>query len=104
MLNYLKSLFGKGPAVDYKDLLSKGALIVDVRTPGEYSDGHINQSINIPLNALPQKLNDLKKKNKPIITVCRSGSRSSMAKSMLSQQGIEAYNGGGWISLQYKLN
>lgn len=104
MLNFLKNLFGGGPKVDYKELVAKGALIIDVRTPGEYSDGHINKSINIPLNILPQKVNELKKKNKPIITVCRSGSRSGMAKSMLLKQGLEVYNGGAWISLNHQLN
>lgn len=104
MLNFLKSLLAGGPKVDYKDLVTKGAIIVDVRTPGEYSEGHIQQSINIPLNVLPQKVNELKKKKKPIITVCRSGSRSGMAKSMLSKQGLEVYNGGAWISLNHKLN
>lgn len=104
MLNFLKSLLGGGPKTDYKELVSKGALIIDVRTPGEYSDGHIKQSVNIPLNILPQKVNELKKKNKPIITVCRSGSRSGMAKSLLSKEGLEVYNGGAWVSLNHKLN
>lgn len=104
MLNFLKSIFGGGPKADYKALVANGAIIVDVRTPGEFNEGHIKQSINIPLNLLPQKVNELKKKNRPIITVCRSGSRSSMAKSLLTKQGLEVHNGGGWTSLNEKLS
>ena len=104
MLNFLKSIFGGGPKADYKALVTNGAIIVDVRTPGEFNEGHIKQSINIPLNLLPQKVNELKKKNRPIITVCRSGSRSSMAKSLLTKQGLEVHNGGGWSWLNENLS
>jgi rhodanese-related sulfurtransferase len=45
----------------------------------------------------------LKKAGKPVITVCRSGSRSGMAKAKLSSSGIEVYNGGGWQSLITKI-
>lgn len=41
MLGFIKKLFTGGPAVDYKQLLEDGALIVDVRTPGEFKTGHI---------------------------------------------------------------
>ena len=101
IFSLLKKLFG--PGTDFNALLDQGALIVDVRTPQEYREGHIPQSQNIPLDQLKNKIADLKKKNKPIITVCRSGSRSGMAKSMLSQAGIEVYNGGPWTSLGRKM-
>ena len=101
IFSLLKKLFG--PGTDFNALLAQGALIVDVRTPQEYREGHIPQSQNIPLDQLKNKIADLKKKNKPIITVCRSGSRSGMAKSMLSQAGIEVYNGGPWTSLGRKM-
>lgn len=103
MLNFLKSLFGGEPKVNYKELVAHGAIIIDVRTPAEFAGGHIENSVNIPLNVLPQKINDLKKKNKHIITVCRSGNRSGMAKTMLLRQGLNASNGGAWNSLQHKL-
>jgi rhodanese-related sulfurtransferase len=82
------------------ELLERGALIVDVRTPQEYKSGHITESINIPLNTIPNKVNELKRKNKPIITCCRSGARSGMAADQLRKAGIEVENGGPWNSVQ----
>jgi rhodanese-related sulfurtransferase len=99
--NLFKKLFG--PAIDYKSLIEKGAIIVDVRSPGEYKSGHIKGSINIPLETVKQKVGELKKKNKPVITVCRSGNRSGIAKTILASNGIEVYNGGAWDSLQNKI-
>ena len=104
MIQTLKNLFGLGPKTDYKELLQNGAVIVDVRTKSEYQGGHIKGSINIPLQNLNGNLSRLKK-DKPVITCCASGMRSESAKSILKSNGFtEVYNGGGWTSLQYKLN
>ena len=103
MIDILKKLFGAGTPTDYKALVDAGAIIVDVRSVGEYREGHIAGSLNIPLDQIKNKLADLKKKNKPVITCCRSGSRSAMAKSALQSAGIESYNGGPWTSLNSKL-
>lgn len=86
-----------------KGLLEKGALIVDVRTPDEYRSGHITESVNIPLNLIPDKMNELKRKNKAIVTVCRSGARSGMAADLIKKAGLEAENGGPWNSVQAML-
>lgn len=97
-------MFGSQVAVDYKELLQKGAQIIDVRTEGEYNTGHIKGAVNIPLNTLPTRLSKLKK-DKPVITCCASGMRSAQAKSILRSAGFdEVYNGGGWTSLSNKLN
>ena len=81
----------------------KGAVIIDVRSPGEFAGGHIKGSKNIPLNEIGAKINEIKKLNKPVIACCASGMRSSQATSILKQNGIDAINGGGWQSLQSKL-
>lgn len=86
-----------------KDFQSRGAVIIDVRTKGEYSQGAILGSKNIPLQVITGKLNEIKKLNKPVITCCASGMRSGSAASILKAQGIEAINGGGWLSLSKKL-
>lgn len=102
MLGFLKKLFG-GTTIDFKELVNNGAVIIDVRSPGEYKSGHIKGSKNFPLDTIRSKVNDLKKLNKPVITVCRSGARSGMAKGILKSAGIEVYNGGPWFSLQNKI-
>ncbi|HMY84005.1 MAG TPA: rhodanese-like domain-containing protein [Saprospiraceae bacterium] len=103
MLALLKNLFGLGPKTDYKELVKNGAQIIDVRTKSEFQSGHIKGSVNIPLQMLSASLAKIKK-DKPVITCCASGMRSSSAKSILKSNGyVEVYNGGGWSSLQTKL-
>lgn len=86
-----------------KTYLKKGAFILDVRTKREWDNGHINDAIHIPLNELKDKVNDVKKLNKPVIVCCASGVRSAKAAKFLNLNNIDATNGGGWISLKNKL-
>ncbi len=103
MINTLKKLFGIGPSVNYAELVKQGAIILDVRTKGEYAGGHIKGSMNISVDALNNNLGKLKDKSKPIITCCASGMRSASAKSILKSNGYtQVYNGGSWHSLQNK--
>lgn len=94
-------LGGKSESV--AEFIEKGAIIIDVRTPGEFQGGHIKGSKNIPLNTISSKINEIKKLNKPVIACCASGMRSSQATSILKSNGIDAMNGGGWMSLENKL-
>ena len=65
-------------------------IVLDVRESSEYSAGHIRDSIHMPISGLVKRLNELDKhKNKPILAVCRSGSRSNSACRTLSKQGFE---------------
>src|SRR5215831_12129779 len=99
MIDAIKSLFGFGPQVNYAELVKQGAVILDVRSKGEYLAGHIKGSINISLDSLSNNLNKLKK-DKPIITCCASGMRSASAKSILKSNGFtDVHNGGSWMSL-----
>jgi len=103
-MGLLDLLFGGSKKAAYlKELYANGAMIVDVRTAEEFRSGHIKDSINIPLQSISQKTASLKQKKKPLIVVCLSGGRSSMAVTALKQAGIDAYNGGGWSSLEKKL-
>lgn len=102
-MGFFSNLFSSKPAVDYADLVKNGAIIVDVRTPGEYAQGHIKGAVNIPLDMIRSRVSELKQKNKPVITCCRSGARSGSARSILTDAGIECYNGGAWDSLQNNL-
>jgi phage shock protein E len=105
MIDSIKNLLGLGPKSNYAEMVKKGAIILDVRTKGEYAGGHIKGSINIPVETLSSNLNKLKGNGVPIITCCASGMRSSTAKSILKSKGFsEVHNGGGWISLQAKIS
>ena len=89
---------------DYKALLAEGAIIVDVRSPAEFSGGYIENSLNIPVGELMNKLEYLKDKNQTIITCCASGMRSGAAKQLLVAKGYtHVINGGGWRSLNSKI-
>ncbi len=104
MIETLKKIFGIGPAVEYATLVKQGAVILDVRTKGEYGGGHIKGSINISVDQLKNNLNRFPDKNKAIITCCASGMRSASAKSILKSYGYtNVHNGGGWINLQHKI-
>ncbi len=75
------------------------AVLLDVREPREYQDGVLANSIRIPLGSLSEQASQLEKHRKrPIIIVCRSGSRSAQAVRMLKQMGYEAvYHLGGGL-------
>jgi len=104
MINTIKNLFGMGSKTDYAQLVKEGAIILDVRSRGEFESGHIRGSMNIPVDQLLNNLNKLKDKRKTIITCCASGMRSASAKNLLKSKGYsEVYNGGGWSSLQSRL-
>jgi phage shock protein E len=100
MIQFLKNLFGIGPSVNFGELIANGAVIIDVRTKGEYQNGHLKNAMNIPLDTLSANLAKLDK-NKPIITCCASGMRSASAKSILKSNGFtEVHNGGSWTNLK----
>lgn len=95
-MSIFSQLFGGGPSVDLKSIITEGAFLVDVRTPGEFADGHVKGSVNIPLDNLTKEIAQFNNK-KNIIVFCRSGNRSGMAKSLLEQQGFKnVINGGTW--------
>ena len=100
MLDIIKSAMGFGPSIDFKELKEKNALIIDVRSRGEFQSGHYEHAINIPLDELGTKVNQLKKENRPIVTCCMSGARSGSAKRELEAAGCaEVHNGGNWSSV-----
>ena len=75
--------------------------IVDVRTPVEYLGGNVVGSINIPLQEIQQRLDEVKNLKQPLVLCCASGNRSGQATQFLSHQGIECVNGGSWLDVNY---
>ena len=100
MIALIKNLFGIGPKINVRELIASGAIVLDVRTPTEFKDGHIKEALNFPLQNLTSQMNKLKKEQ-VIITCCRSGSRSGMAKRILKSNGfLQVHNGGPWTNLR----
>tara|TARA_B110000259_G_scaffold81135_1_gene94952 strand:- start:130 stop:462 length:333 start_codon:yes stop_codon:yes gene_type:complete len=77
-------------------MIDSGSIIIDVRTPQEFKSGHYPNSISIPLDTLKNNLDKIKGYKNGIVVVCASGMRSGQAKSILSNNGIESFNGGSW--------
>ena len=65
--------------------------LLDTRTVGEYSYGHINGFKNIPVDELRERLNEVEK-GKPVYVICQSGLRSYIASRILEGNGFESYN------------
>jgi phage shock protein E len=75
--------------------------IVDVRSHEEFMGGHVANSINIPLQTIPERIEELKGLNAPVVLCCASGNRSGQAHYFLSQQGLDCHNGGSWLDVNY---
>lgn len=99
MMNLFKTIFSNNNKLEMENLIKEGAFLVDVRTPAEFAEGHINGSANIPLGQIRQQLDQFKGKGN-IVLFCRSGARSAQAKAILEQNGItNVTNGGTWESV-----
>lgn len=80
--------------------IAKGAIILDVRTEGEYNAGHIPGALNISLGTLRECYVELDT-NKVYITTCSHGLRSVKAESLLKERGFKnVYNGGACTDLE----
>jgi phage shock protein E len=88
---------------NYKQIMEQGALILDVRTAQEFAGGSIPGSTNIPLGELENRVTEVTKLGKPVITCCASGIRSASALTILKKNGVTCYNGGGYSDLAKKI-
>lgn len=84
-------------------LKEPGTTIVDVRTPGEFSGGHVAGSINIPLNEIPHRISEFKQM-KQVVLCCASGARSMSASMLLQQHGVICADGGPWTTVNFYCN
>ena len=78
-------------AVTFNDAVSnKEVVLLDVRTPEEFSEGHLENALNIDfqnMNSFAEKIATLDK-SEPVYLYCRSGGRSGRASSYLKEQGF----------------
>ena len=70
-----------------KDKVSKGAILVDVRSPQEFNEGHLPGAINIPEYEIRRFKNEMPKLNQQIILYCQYGGRSQDALNMMTRMG-----------------
>ena len=75
--------------------------IIDVRTPQEFMGGNVVGSINIPLNEITERVDEIKSMTQPIVLCCASGMRSSQATGFLKSHGIDCENGGSWLDVNF---
>ncbi len=92
--------FFRGPDIheglnQYRD--TKGAYLIDVREPQEYSSGHIPGSKNVPLSKLQKITKVAKSKKAPLFVYCMSGGRSARATAEFSRMGYDAVTNIGGI-------
>jgi phage shock protein E len=89
-----------------KDLIQdKHVFFVDVRSPQEFNEDHIRNAVNIPLDQIMGRMDELQGIEGPVILYCRSGNRSGMALHILQTEGFKnLYNGGGIDDVRHMLN
>lgn len=104
MMTLLKSVFGGanesgGSPID--EVRAQGAVIIDVRSPTEFASGHADGAVNIPLDQLDEKVDQIKNYQKPVIVCCASGMRSGRAKNLLASKGVtDLHDAGSWQNLK----
>lgn len=99
MWKIIANLFKHNESPELKSAIQNGGFLVDVRTPAEFDAGHVQGSVNIPLDKITQHLNDFINK-KQIIVFCETGRRSGQAKTILKRSGISSViNGGSWSDI-----
>ena len=91
-------LRGDLPLADWKELLPNSAVLLDVRDPDEFEEGHIPGAINLPLNKLRDRLHELPR-DRELWLYCRVGQRGYYAARLLMQHGFQAKNlSGGYLT------
>jgi phage shock protein E len=81
----------RDPALAHK-LVGQGAVLLDVRSPEEFKERHLDGAVNVPVDELPGRMGDVDKltggdKDKPIVVYCQAGGRAARAKEALVKAG-----------------
>ncbi len=83
---------------------NESVILLDVRTEEEFVTGHIANAINIPVDELEERVDELKDKQAKILVYCKSGRRSVIASEILVNAGFaNVYNMGGVVDWAYGL-
>jgi rhodanese-related sulfurtransferase len=98
-MGFFSSIFGSKDNSKLKEVIQKGAFLVDVRSASEFASGSVKGAVNIPLDKIGSHFTKFKGK-KNIVVFCRSGNRSGQAKSILEKGGYDnVINGGSWSNV-----
>jgi len=84
---FARNAFGPGED-QIRDFLDKDPLLVDVRSPAEFAEGHAEGAINIPVGEVSKRLDEFGKKDAPVAVYCKSGGRSGRAAAELTSSGF----------------
>ena len=102
-LAYMMSQFGKAAVAPNVQTVNNEPLVVDVRTPQEFKGGAYPNAINIQLDELANRVDELGSKQRDITLYCASGARSAYAQRMLQQMGFSnVKNGGGLMHMMMR--
>lgn len=83
--------------------MSSFQTIIDVRTHAEFTGGHVAGSINIPLQEIAGRVEEVKAMPQPILFCCASGMRSGQATQYFQSLGVDCENGGGWMEVNGRM-
>ena len=86
---YLRFTAERISGPEARALVEGGAILVDVRSSGEFDSGHIDGAISIPIQELGGRTDELGDKDREIVLYCQSGGRSAMAKRLLQSKGFQ---------------
>ena len=103
-MGFFYNVFGGSNNENLATLVNEGAFLVDVRSAGEFAEGNVIGSVNIPLDQVQNQLAKFENK-KQIVVFCRSGNRSGQAKAILEQNDFNnVTNGGTWQNVNEVIN
>ena len=83
--------------------MSSFQTIIDVRTHAEFTGGHVAGSVNIPLQEIAGRVEEVKAMPQPILFCCAWGMRSGQATQYLQSLGVDCENGGGWMEVNGRM-
>ena len=96
ILSFMKGADINGGVKEFRS--TKGAMLIDVREPSEYSQGHIPGSINMPVGSIKTRAAEIKDKKTPIYVYCQSGGRAGSAANALKSLGFTSVKNIGGIN------
>jgi phage shock protein E len=97
-MSWLSEIFGGGGQI--RQALREGGVIIDLRTPYEFDQGHIPYALNIPADRVKANIGRIRTLNKPVVLCCGTGAHCLEAAAILREAGLtRVHNGGSWQSL-----